>query len=495
METVVKKERSFSTKNNEKVENGVSRVSSDEEINRLNQELLNSQKCIKKTETTLKRTQTISTKRLQEIKILKKRISDFENSVLNLKQSLTEQLDKLSDAENLIESYESKIENLLKQNKELDNRLLKTVTQKKQLEREKAELEHEVLRLESEIERIKSSPLLLGTVIKALPNNRVAVRSSAGPQFIVSALPSIDEEELAPGTNVGMNQQTFSIVAIYPVFEEPNVAAMELIESSNVTYEDIGGLDEQIGEIREVVELPLLKPHLFKEVGIEPPNGALLYGPPGTGKTMISKAVANHTNATFIHVVGSELVQKYIGDGAKMVHDLFEMAKERAPSIIFIDEIDSIASKRVDETTGADREIHRTLMQLLAEMDGFMKLEGVKIIGATNRIDILDSAILRPGRFDRLIYVPLPDEQSREKIMSIHVSKMNLRNINLNEIAKQTEGASGADLKAIATEAGMFAIRSNRNYVLKEDFNAAVEKIMKKKNEDTNLPVPENMFL
>lgn len=492
METVAKKERSYTPKNT----NEIDRKSVCENAQcALNDDILSLQKELKKREATLKRAQTISSKRLQNINALMEKVESLEESVNLSQQSLIEQTTQLSEAKNIISSFESKTEKLIKQNKDLDARLTKSMTQRRQLEREKVEFELEVQRLQAEMDRIKTSPLLLGTIIKTLPDRRVAVRSSAGPQFVVSALSSIEDSDLSPGTNVGMNQQTFSIVATYPVFEEPSVAAMELIEASSVTYDQIGGLEEQIAEIREVVELPLLKPELFKEVGIEPPNGALLYGPPGTGKTMISKAVANHTKATFIHVVGSELVQKYIGDGAKMVHDLFEMAKERAPSIIFIDEIDSIASKRVDETTGADREIHRTLMQLLAEMDGFMKLEGVKIIGATNRIDILDMAILRPGRFDRLIYVPLPNEESRISILKIHVAKMNIeKDVDIRELARISDGASGADLKAIATEAGMFAIRNDRNIVTKEDFKAALDKIMEKKKKDT-LPVPENMFL
>jgi proteasome regulatory subunit len=294
---------------------------------------------------------------------------------------------------------------------------------------------------------------------------------------------------------VALNQQTFSIAEILPVFEEPEVSALELIEATDITYDQIGGLADQLREIREVVELPLIHPEIFERIGIDPPKGALLHGPPGTGKTMIAKAVANKTKATFIRVVGSELVQKFIGDGSKMVHELFEMAQKKAPSIIFIDEVDSIASRRTDDTTSADREIHRTLMQLLAEMDGFNRRSNVKIIAATNRLDILDPAILRPGRFDRMVYVPLPDKDGRETIFKIHSSKMTLSDqIDFAELAKRTEGASGADLKAIVTEAGMFAVREAKYSVEKIDFMNAIDKIMSSKHGDHYSPVPENMF-
>jgi transitional endoplasmic reticulum ATPase len=274
---------------------------------------------------------------------------------------------------------------------------------------------------------------------------------------------------------------------IVKVTEDTNLTILEkpteISRVPRVTYEDIGGLKEAIRKIREMVELPLRHPELFKRLGIDPPKGVLLYGPPGCGKTLLAKAVASQTKATFIKVVASELVQKYIGEGARLVRELFQFARMKAPSIVFIDEIDAIGGKRTDISTSGEREVHRTLLQLLSELDGFNPRGDVKIIAATNRIDLLDPALLRPGRFDRIIEVPLPNLTGREAIFKIYISKMNIKE-DIKELAKElakiTEGATGADIKAICTEAGMFAIRDNREYVIKEDFLKAIEKILRK---------------
>ena len=237
-------------------------------------------------------------------------------------------------------------------------------------------------------------------------------------------------------------------------------------------------MSDQVREIKEVIELPLIKPDLFRQVGISPPKGVLLYGPPGTGKTLLAKAVANSTNATFIEIVGSELVQKFIGEGAKLVKDIFKLAKEKAPSIIFIDELDSIAAERLDLGTSGEREVQRTFMQLLSEIDGFDYLGDVKIIGATNRVDILDEAILRPGRLDRLIEIPCPDKFGRKEILKIHTKNMNLhKSYNLNEVTDLTDSFSGAEIRAICTEAGYFAIREKRFIINMEDFLLAIKKV------------------
>jgi proteasome regulatory subunit len=250
------------------------------------------------------------------------------------------------------------------------------------------------------------------------------------------------------------------------------------VDSPQETYADIGGLEVQINEIKEAVELPLKRPELFLRIGIDPPKGVLLHGPPGTGKTLLAKAVAHETNAHFMRVVGSELVQKYIGEGARLVRELFDLAKKKAPTIIFIDEIDAVGASRTEANTSGDREVQRTLMQLLAGMDGFENRGDVKIIGATNRIDILDRALLRPGRFDRIIEIPLPDETGRLSILKVHCRALTIdENVDLCEVARQTDGKNGADLRAICMEAGMFAIRKDRPAITQEDFLAAITKI------------------
>jgi len=354
----------------------------------------------------------------------------------------------------------------------------KIENEKRSAENQKVRYEREVRKLRSELERLKGTPLLVGTILDVLDDKRVVIKSSTGPKFVVNASQFI-EEELISGARVALNQQSLAVVGVLPSSKDPIVYGMEIIDSPNVSYDEIGGLESQIQEIRETVELPLLKPELFKRVGIEPPRGVLLYGPPGTGKTLLAKAVAKHTESVFIRIVGSELVQKYIGEGARLVRELFEMAKEKTPSIIFIDELDAIGAKRLDSATSGDREVQRTLMQLLAEMDGFESRGDVKIIGATNRSDILDPALLRPGRFDRLIEIPLPSCEARASIVRIHTASMNLADeIDAERIAKLTEGASGADIKAIAMEAGMFAIRSDRESVTASDFEDAVRKVM-----------------
>ncbi len=333
--------------------------------------------------------------------------------------------------------------------------------------------------LQKQLSQIKAPPLLVGTLVEKLDDQRAIVRASSGPSFVVSIEPSIDPRELIPGTRVGLHQRTLSIVDVLPFSKDPMVMAMELDERPQVTYNDIGGLKEQLRELREIVELPLTNPELFEQVGIDPPKGVLLHGPPGSGKTLMAKAVAHESNATFIRIIGSEFVQKYIGEGARLVREVFRLAREKAPSILFIDEIDAIGSRRVDLGTTSDREVQRTLMQLLSELDGFSPRGDVKIIAATNRKDILDPALMRPGRFDRHIEVPPPDLESRKEIFQIHTRKMNrASDVDIEELARMTEGATGADIKAICTEAGMFAIRERRTTVYRIDFIKATDKVL-----------------
>lgn len=372
-----------------------------------------------------------------------------------------------------------RLKQLEKKNSRLKELCERSEGEKRSFENLKLQSERELRRLRSELERMRLPPLILGTVLDVLEDGRVIIKSSAGPRFMVGASESF-HDKLEPGTHIALNQQTSAIVDIIPMPKDPAVYGMEIIESPDVDFSDIGGLEEQINAIKETVELPLKKPELFEKIGIDPPSGVLLYGPPGTGKTMLAKAVAKATETTFIRVVASELVQKYIGEGARMVRELFQMAREEAPSIIFIDEIDAVASKRYDTTSG-DREVQRTLMQLLAEIDGFDPRGNVKLLSATNRIDMLDNALLRPGRFDRLIETPLPDLKGRKDILKIYTKGMPLaEGVNLEEAARLSEGATGADIKAITTEAGMNAIRKEREEVSMKDILVATEEIMQR---------------
>lgn len=381
--------------------------------------------------------------------------------------------------EGLVKELNEKIEVLETKNNEMLNEIQKVESERRYIESELFRTQKELKRMKSELERMKSPPLIIGSIKDVLVDGRVIVKSSTGPDFIVTTSEYVPQEDLVVGSRVALNKQTLAVMNVLPPSLDPLVTGAEIIEKPELSYSEIGGLEEQIMEVREAVEDPLLRPELYKKVGIDPPKGVLLVGPPGTGKTLLAKAVAHQTNATFIRFVGSELVQKYIGEGARLVRELFELAKEKAPSIVFIDELDSIGAKRLDVSTSGDREVQRTLMQLLSELDGFNPIGEVKIIGATNRPDILDDALLRPGRFDRIIEVPVPNYEGRLEILKIHTKKMSMdQNISLQEIALKADGATGAELKAICTEAGMFAIREGRDCVIATDFDHAISKIL-----------------
>ena len=338
-----------------------------------------------------------------------------------------------------------------------------------------SELRSEVDDLQEENEALKTSSLYLATV-EELTDDQVLLKQHGNNQEVLTEVSPRLYDRLEAGDRVAIND-SFAIQTVLDAETDARAQAMEVSAEPDVEYGDIGGLESQIQEVREAVEDPLTNPGKFETVGVEPPTGVLLYGPPGTGKTMMAKAVANQTDATFIKMAGSELVQKFIGEGARLVRDLFELAAEREPAILFIDEIDAIASKRTESKTSGDAEVQRTMMQLLSEMDGFDQRGDVSIIAATNRFDMLDRAILRPGRFDRLIEVPDPDAEGREKILDIHTAEMNLDDVDLGAIAGTTEGFSGAELESLATEAGMYAIRDGRTEIRAEDFQDAQEKV------------------
>ncbi len=366
---------------------------------------------------------------------------------------------------------EAYLRNLQRQIKSLE-------LQKRNAETELVRLERENRELRKELDRLRSPPLITAVVEDVLVDGRVVVKSSSGPNYVVNVSHFVSTRDIVVGCRVAMNQRTLSIIEVLPFSRDRAVNSMEIVRKPDVTYADIGGLHQQIEEIKETVELPLKHPELFEQVGIDPPSGILLYGPPGNGKTQLAKAVANETESTFVKVVGSEFVRKFIGEGARIVREVFQLAREKSPSIIFIDEMDAIGSKRIDSEVSGDREVHRTMMQLLSEMDGFDPSGNVKILAATNRPDILDPALLRPGRFDRLIEVPLPDIKGRLEILKIHTKNMSLLNVDLEEVAERAENASGADLKAICTEAGMFAIRDKRASIEEEDLVRACDKVL-----------------
>jgi len=337
-------------------------------------------------------------------------------------------------------------------------------------------LQSKVDRLERENETLKSSSLYIATAEELLDDGVVVKQHGNNQEVLTEVSPSI-RSELEAGDRVAIND-SFAVQTMLEPETDARAQAMQVDDSPDVGYEDIGGLDEQIREVIETVEQPLVNADQFREVGIDPPSGVLLHGPPGTGKTMLAKAVANQTDATFIKMAGSELVQKFIGEGARLVRDLFELASEHEPAVIFIDEIDAIAAKRTESKTSGDAEVQRTMMQLLSEMDGFEDRGEIRIIAATNRFDMLDRAILRPGRFDRLIEVPKPDETGREQIFKIHTREMSVADdVDYARLARMVDDASGADIKAICTEAGMFAIRDDRTDVRMSDFENAYEKI------------------
>lgn len=348
-------------------------------------------------------------------------------------------------------------------------------TSSNQYEEENRILKETVNRLKEEIERFKASPLMVCEVREIFGKTSI-IRIPNGNQFLVNV--SNECERLKSGDLVLVEQKNLAVIKKVPITRRFNVEKFVIVEKPTISWEDIGGLCRQIQEIKEVVELPLKKPELFKKIGISPPKGVLLYGEPGTGKTLLAKAVASSTNSTFIEVVGSELVQKFIGEGAKLVKEIFEYARKKAPAIVFIDELDALAAKRIEVGTSGEREVNRTFMQLLAELDGFEPLDNVKIVGATNRKDILDPAVIRPGRLDRLIHIPIPNKESRVEILKIHTKSMRFdKNINVGLLIGRMDGFSGAEIKAVCTEAGYFAIRDNRTFVTKEDFLKAIEKV------------------
>ncbi|KAL9541895.1 ATPase of 26S proteasome regulatory subunit 4 [Mucor bainieri] len=342
------------------------------------------------------------------------------------------------------------------------------------------------------VDDLRGSPMTVGSLEEIIDDDHVIVSSATGPEYYVSVMSFVDKDLLEPGCSVLLHHKTMSVVGVLGDDTDPMVSVMKLEKAPTESYADIGGLEQQVQEIKEAVELPLTHPELYEEMGIKPPKGVILYGVPGTGKTLLAKAVANQTSATFLRIVGSELIQKYLGDGPKLVRELFRVAEENAPAIVFIDEIDAVGTKRYDSTSGGEREIQRTMLELLNQLDGFDSRGDVKVIMATNKIDSLDPALIRPGRIDRKIEFPLPDVKTKRRIFNIHTSRMTLADdVDLEEFVMSKDDLSGADIKAICTESGLMALRERRMKVVADDFRKAKEKVLYRKSEGT----PEGLYL
>ncbi|KEG15552.1 26S protease regulatory subunit [Trypanosoma grayi] len=333
-------------------------------------------------------------------------------------------------------------------------------------------------RVQDQISALMSIGHFVGEILRQVDEEKFIVQSISGARHLVGYKKSIKSEKLKLGVRVALEITTLTIVKVLPREVDPQVYRMQFMgDEKGVSFQEIGGLQEQMRQMREVVELPLTNPELFNRVGITPPKGVLLFGPPGTGKTLLAKAIASNVDAAFLKVVASSIVDKYIGESARVVREMFAYAREHEPCIIFIDEVDAIGGKRI-EGTSSDREIQRTLMELLHQMDGFEKLGKVKVIMATNRPDTLDSALMRPGRLDRKIEIGLPNEAGRLDVLKIHSSKLTKQgDIDYDSLVKLSEGFNGADLRNVCTEAGMFALRAGRDYVINEDFNKATRKV------------------
>ena len=366
----------------------------------------------------------------------------------------------------------------------IKNALYSYSTNGNDLENENRLLRETVVQLKGELTRLRTPPLMVAEIIE-VQDNSALIQIPNGNRFFVYL--SSEIKKLKPSDSVLVEQKNLNVIKKINSNKRFNVEQFVILEKPTVTFNDIGGLKKQEQEVIEVIELPLKRPELFKKVGIKPPKGILLYGPPGTGKTLLGKAVANSTKSTFIEIVGSELVQKFIGEGAKLVKEIFQLAKEKAPAIVFIDELDSLAATRLEVGTSGEREVQRTFMQLLAEIDGFNNLDNVKVIGCTNRKDILDPAIVRPGRLDRLIFVDNPDAEGIKEIFKIHTKNMKLsRSIKMPKIYHELEGCSGAEIHAICTEAGYFAIRENKTVISMKYLLDAIEKVKAAEENDGN---------
>ncbi|KAJ8538855.1 hypothetical protein K7X08_033984 [Anisodus acutangulus] len=404
--------------------------------------------------------------------------------------------------------YAMSTEDIIRAARLLDN---ETRILKEELQRTNLDLDSFKEKIKENQEKIKLNkqlPYLVGNIVEILEMNPeeedeedganidldsqrkgkcVVLKTSTRQTIFLPVVGLVDPDKLKPGDLVGVNKDSYLILDTLPSEYDSRVKAMEVDEKPTEDYNDIGGLEKQIQELVEAIVLPMTHKERFQKLGVRPPKGVLLYGPPGTGKTLMARACAAQTNATFLKLAGPQLVQMFIGDGAKLVRDAFQLAKEKSPCIIFIDEIDAIGTKRFDSEVSGDREVQRTMLELLNQLDGFSSDDRIKVIAATNRADILDPALMRSGRLDRKIEFPHPTEEARARILQIHSRKMNVNpDVNFEELARSTDDFNGAQLKAVCVEAGMLALRRDATEVTHEDFNEGIIQVQAKKKASLN---------
>ena len=385
-------------------------------------------------------------------------------------------------------SYPNNKEDLVKLYKKRLEENLDMEAKMKDTQKEHDDLSKQADKTDEHLSMVQNTGQYVGEILKAFPDDKYIVKTINGARYLVHCKKAVDKSRLKVGTRVALDFTTLTIMRILPHEIDPRVYNMMTENPGDVPYSSVGGLSNQIRDLRETVELPITNPELFKRIGIKPPKGVLLYGPPGTGKTLLARAIACNIEATFLKIVASSIIDKYIGESARIVREMFSYAREHQPCIIFIDEIDAIGGKRTDDASSSDREVHRTLMEMLNQIDGFDELGKVKVIMATNRPDVLDPALLRPGRLDRKIEIPLPNESGRVDILKIHSKPMTKKGeIEFEALGKITDGFNGADLRNVCTEAGMFAIRAQREYVIQEDFMQAARKIKDAKKLESKL--------
>ncbi|KAM4066981.1 ATPase family associated with various cellular activities (AAA) domain-containing protein [Hirsutella rhossiliensis] len=375
---------------------------------------------------------------------------------------------------------------------ENDSRIMKSELSR--LSHEKAAMGEKIKDNVDKIANNRQLPYLVGNVVELLDldptaesSEEAVIKTSTRQTIFLPLIGLVDSDKLKPGDLIGVNKDSYLILDTLPAEYDSRVKAMEVDEKPTEQYTDVGGLDKQIEELVEAIVWPMKEADRFKKIGIKAPKGALMYGPPGTGKTLLARACAAQTDATFLKLAGPQLVQMFIGDGAKLVRDCFALAKEKAPAIIFIDELDAVGTKRFDSEKSGDREVQRTMLELLNQLDGFASDDRIKVLAATNRVDVLDPALLRSGRLDRKIEFPLPNEEARAQILKIHSRKMKVDpGVNWGELARSTDEFGGAMLKAVCVEAGMIALRSGKNKIGHEHYVDAIAEVQAKKKDTVN---------